>query len=57
MLNYLVPLKQQIGFVKIPETIRDTMERHTVVNDPDLDAILAADEWARQQAEKIIKGY
>ena len=44
-------LKHRISFVKIPEIIRETMERHTVVNDPSLDDILEADRWAREQAE------
>lgn len=48
-------LKHRISFVKIPEIIRETMERHTVVKDPSLADILEADRWAREQAEKIIK--
>ncbi len=44
-------LKHRISFVRIPEIIRETMERHTVVNDPSLDDILEADRWAREQAE------
>jgi 1-deoxy-D-xylulose-5-phosphate reductoisomerase len=47
-------LKHRISFVKIPEIIRETMERHTVVNDPSLDDILEADRWAREHAEMII---
>ena len=47
-------LKHRISFVKIPEIIRETMERHTVVNDPSLADILEADRWAREQAEHII---
>jgi len=49
-------LKHRISFVKIPEIIRETMERHTVVKDPSLDDILEADRWAREQAEMIISG-
>ena len=49
-------LKHRISFVKIPDVIRETMERHTVVNDPSLDDILEADRWAREQAEMIISG-
>ena len=48
-------LKHRISFVKIPEIIRETMERHTVVKDPSLDDILEADRWAREQAEIIMK--
>jgi 1-deoxy-D-xylulose-5-phosphate reductoisomerase len=47
-------LKHRISFVKIPEIIRETMERHTVVKDPSLADILEADRWAREQAENII---
>jgi 1-deoxy-D-xylulose-5-phosphate reductoisomerase len=46
-------LKHRISFVKIPEIIRETMERHTVVKDPSLDDILEADRWAREQAETL----
>ncbi len=49
-------LKHRISFVKIPEIIRETMQRHTVVNDPSLDDILEADRWAREHAEMIISG-
>ena len=48
-------LEHKIAFVKIAEIISETMERHTVVNDSSLDDILAADQWAREQAEKIIR--
>lgn len=48
-------LKHRISFVKIPEIIRETMERHTVVKDPSLADILETDRWAREQAEHIIK--
>lgn len=47
-------LKQRISFVTIPEVIRKTMERHTVVKDPTLDDILEADRWAREQAEDLV---
>ena len=49
-------LKHRISFVKIPEIIRETMERHTVVRDPSLADILEADRWAREQAKMIISG-
>jgi len=47
-------LKQRVPFVKIPEVIRETMERHNVVPDPALDDILEADRWAREQARNLI---
>jgi len=45
-------LEDRISFVRIPEVIRNTMEKHTVVKNPALSDILGADEWAREQAEK-----
>lgn len=48
-------LEHKIAFVKIAEIISETMERHTVAQNSSLDDILAADQWAREQAEKIIK--
>jgi 1-deoxy-D-xylulose-5-phosphate reductoisomerase len=47
-------LKLRISFVTIPEVIRKTMERHTVVKDPTLDDILEADRWAREQAGDLV---
>jgi 1-deoxy-D-xylulose-5-phosphate reductoisomerase len=47
-------LKRRVPFVKIPEVIRETMERHNVVPDPALDDILEADRWAREQARSLI---
>jgi len=47
-------LKRRVSFVKIPEVIRETMERHNVVPDPVLDDILEADRWAREQARNLI---
>jgi 1-deoxy-D-xylulose-5-phosphate reductoisomerase len=47
-------LKRRVSFVKIPEVIRETMERHNVVPDPALDDILEADRWAREQARNLI---
>ncbi|TES89631.1 MAG: 1-deoxy-D-xylulose-5-phosphate reductoisomerase [Desulfobacteraceae bacterium] len=47
-------LKRRVPFVKIPEVIRETMERHNVVPDPALDDILEADRWAREQAQDLI---
>jgi len=32
------------------------MNRHTSVAHPDLDAILAADQWAREEARRPIAG-
>ncbi|OEU67133.1 MAG: 1-deoxy-D-xylulose-5-phosphate reductoisomerase [Desulfobacterales bacterium PC51MH44] len=47
-------LKQRISFVTIPEVIRKTMERHTVVKDPTLADILETDRWAREQSGDLV---
>ncbi len=47
-------LKQRISFVKIPEIIGKTMEKHTVVTHPAFDDILESDRWAREQARNLI---
>jgi 1-deoxy-D-xylulose-5-phosphate reductoisomerase len=48
-------LKRQISFIQIPDIINKTIQKHTVVRTPTLADILAADQWARQQAERFIK--
>lgn len=48
-------LKHSISFIRLPDIIKETMERHAVVKDPSLADILEADRWAREQAEHIIK--
>ena len=48
-------LENGISFIKIPEVIEKTMEYHSVVSDPTLSDILEADQWARKQAEDLIK--
>jgi 1-deoxy-D-xylulose-5-phosphate reductoisomerase len=46
-------LDERIPFVKIPEVIDKTMLGHTLVNAPGLSDIIAADRWARIEAEKV----
>ena len=41
-------LDNRIGFVDIPDIISATMQQHTVATSPDLAAIMAADQWARE---------
>ena len=38
----------------ILKTIYKTVEAHHNVNDPSLDAILEADQWARQYAHQLL---
>ncbi len=40
----------RISFDQIPEVVGRTLDRHRVVEHPDLDQILAADGWARTNA-------
>jgi 1-deoxy-D-xylulose-5-phosphate reductoisomerase len=47
-------LKRQIRFPQIWQTVAHVMDRHQVVAHPDLDAILAADQWARAEATAAI---
>jgi 1-deoxy-D-xylulose-5-phosphate reductoisomerase len=47
-------LNNRILFTRIPEVIDHVMTRHTVVHHPDLDTILAADQWARETANEWI---
>ncbi len=47
-------LDQSLPFIKIPEIIRQTMELHTVVPEPNISNILEADKWAREQAGQIV---
>ncbi|NLP18217.1 MAG: 1-deoxy-D-xylulose-5-phosphate reductoisomerase [Firmicutes bacterium] len=50
-------LGEKIGFLDIPGVIRKIMDLHQVIKEPDLDDIFSADLWARQSAERIIKGF
>jgi 1-deoxy-D-xylulose-5-phosphate reductoisomerase len=47
-------LDRQVQFPKIWETVERVMDSHTSVAHPDLDAILAADQWAREEARRLI---
>ncbi len=47
-------LEERLPFIKIPDLISKTMERHEVVEKPDLSDILDADKWSRKFAESEI---
>jgi len=49
-------LDGKIPFMGIMNVVRQTMEAHRPVADPDLDAILEADREGRRRAESIIRG-
>jgi 1-deoxy-D-xylulose-5-phosphate reductoisomerase len=48
-------LNQEIAFIDIVPVIRQTMEKHPVVSNPELSDILAADQWARRCAQEVIE--
>ncbi|HXY61119.1 MAG TPA: 1-deoxy-D-xylulose-5-phosphate reductoisomerase [Chthoniobacterales bacterium] len=47
-------LNRQLRFPQIWQTVEKVMDRHSTVAHPDLDAILAADQWARAEAAVAI---
>src|SRR5438270_10894763 len=47
-------LNRQVRFPQVWETDATVMDRHRTVAHPDLDAILAADQWARAEATAAI---
>jgi 1-deoxy-D-xylulose-5-phosphate reductoisomerase len=47
-------LARQIRFPQIWGTVGQVTDRHRTVAHPDLDAILAADQWARAEATAAI---
>jgi 1-deoxy-D-xylulose-5-phosphate reductoisomerase len=49
-------LERRCSFSDIWETVAHVMQEHTSVAHPDLDAILAADRSAREQARLLIQG-
>jgi len=48
-------LDRKISFPRIWQTVAVVMDRHTNVAHPDLDAILRADQWSRQEAAKSVR--
>jgi 1-deoxy-D-xylulose-5-phosphate reductoisomerase len=49
-------IDDKIGFCDICLVIEEVLDLHDVQKEPTIDAILAADRWAREEAGKIIKG-
>jgi 1-deoxy-D-xylulose-5-phosphate reductoisomerase len=47
-------LNNDINFLDIPRILNAMMEKHQVMDNPDLDDILAADRWAREMAKDIL---
>jgi len=48
-------LDRRLRFPNIWQIVEEVMRRHTLVAHPDLDAILAADQWARVEARECVK--
>jgi len=48
-------LKKKIGFLSIYKVVEKVVLSHTIIKDPSLQSILQTDEWARQEARKIIR--
>jgi 1-deoxy-D-xylulose-5-phosphate reductoisomerase len=49
-------IAEQIRFNRIISVVQEVLSRHRGQADPGIDAILAADRWAREEAGNIIKG-
>jgi len=48
-------LERKISFPRIWQTVAAVMDRHSNVAQPDLDAILRADQWARREAARVVE--
>jgi 1-deoxy-D-xylulose-5-phosphate reductoisomerase len=47
-------LQERVGFLRIPEMLSETLSRHQPGPARELDAVLAADRWAREETERLI---
>ena len=48
-------LDERIGFLTIPEILEETLSRHDPLPVRDLETVLEADQWARTEAERLIR--
>lgn len=48
-------LAEEIPFPAIPAIVHDVMERHQVCKESSLEAVLAADSWARSEARRMVR--
>src|SRR5213595_2808127 len=48
-------LNRQVRFPDIWQIVEEVMNRHTAIAHPNLDAILEADQWARNEAQGYVK--
>ncbi len=49
-------IEEKIRFDSIVSVVEEVLSRHRGQSDPGIDAILAADRWAREEAGEIIEG-
>lgn len=49
-------LAGKLGFEQIPRVVEEVLARHVPTPAPSLEAVLAADEWARRTCEEIAAG-
>jgi 1-deoxy-D-xylulose-5-phosphate reductoisomerase len=49
-------LDRKIKFVEIPRLIESVLERHQSFEHPDLEAIMVADDWAREEVGRLFRG-
>ena len=47
-------LQRRIGFLDIEAIVRETMERHKVRHIDTIEDVLVADNWAREEAERVV---
>ena len=50
-------LSKKIRFTGISKIIDAIMNVHNIIHDPDLETILDADAWARQEAQKQVAAH
>jgi 1-deoxy-D-xylulose-5-phosphate reductoisomerase len=48
-------LDRRVRFPDIWRVVEEVMNRHTAIANPNLDAILQADQWARNEAQGCVK--
>lgn len=48
-------LNNKLSFMNIADVIRQTMQRHVIIEQPNLDNIVKADKWARQETTGLIE--
>ncbi|MGM0470690.1 MAG: 1-deoxy-D-xylulose-5-phosphate reductoisomerase [Bacillota bacterium] len=50
-------LAGEIKFITIPQLIQRVMEKHQVIDQPNLEEILRADQWAREESYKEVETF